>query len=320
MSQLENQIEFAETETALPRSGDEADLTWRIVGSLNVFRLFVAVTLLVLFFASGDPRLFGERYPALFSATAAGYLVFAVVSALAIRQRWVTAEPQILAQIAVDIVAIVVLMHASGGISSGLGGLLVVFVGAGSLVLPGRVPAFFASLAALSILGEQLFSQLGGVSNSSNYSAAGVLGAIIFAISMTARPLARRIRVSEALARQRGVDLANLSELNEYIVQHLRESIVVIDARNDIRLINTSAAQLLGSPDRSNGSPLASIAPDLAQFVDHWRAVPEQKSHTEFTMIDSDNSMRIKAHLAPLGKDNDRGGPILVFLEDASLM
>ncbi|MDH4316659.1 MAG: ATP-binding protein, partial [Gammaproteobacteria bacterium] len=214
----------------------------------------------------------------------------------------------------------VVLMHASGGISSGLGGLLVVFVGAGSLVLPGRVPAFFASLAALSILGEQLFSQLGGVSNSSNYSAAGVLGAIIFAISMTARPLARRIRVSEALARQRGVDLANLSELNEYIVQHLRESIVVIDARNDIRLINTSAAQLLGSPDRSNGSPLASIAPDLAQFVDHWRAVPEQKSHTEFTMIDSDNSMRIKAHLAPLGKDNDRGGPILVFLEDASLM
>ncbi|MDH5216040.1 MAG: ATP-binding protein, partial [Gammaproteobacteria bacterium] len=242
------------------------------------------------------------------------------VSALAIRQRWVTAEPQILAQIAVDIVAIVVLMHASGGISSGLGGLLVVFVGAGSLVLPGRVPAFFASLAALSILGEQLFSQLGGVSNSSNYSAAGVLGAIIFAISMTARPLARRIRVSEALARQRGVDLANLSELNEYIVQHLRESIVVIDARNDIRLINTSAAQLLGSPDRSNGSPLASIAPDLAQFVDHWRAVPEQKSHTEFTMIDSDNSMRIKAHLAPLGKDNDRGGPILVFLEDASLM
>ena len=320
MSEIAQPNESVRIETTLLRGVDEADLTWRIVGSLNLFRLFVAVTLLVLFFAGGDPRFFGERYPALFSATAAGYLVFAVVSALAIRQRWVTAEPLVLAQITVDIVAIVVLMHTSGGISSGLGGLLVVFVGAGSLVLPGRVPAFFASLAALSVLGEQLFSQLGGVSDAASYSAAGVLGAIIFAISMTARPLARRIQVSEALALQRGVDLANLSELNEYIVQHLRESIVVIDARNNIRLINTSAAQLLGSPGRSHGVHLESIAPDLSHFVEFWRADPEQKSHTEFTMIDADNSMRIKAHLAPLGKDNDRSGPVLVFLEDASLM
>jgi two-component system sensor histidine kinase PilS (NtrC family) len=320
MVQVAKHFENLGIDITLPRGVDEADLTWRIVGSLNMFRLFVAVSLLVLFVAGGDPRFFGDRYPALFSATAAGYLVLAVVSALAIRQRWVNAGPQILALISVDIVAIVVLMHASGGISSGLGGLLVVFVGASSLVLPGRVPAFFASLAALAILGEQLFSQLGGVSDSSNYSAAGVLGAIIFAISMSARPLSRRIQVSEALAMQRGVDLANLSELNEYIVQHLRESIVVIDAKNDVRLMNTSAAQLLGAPEKSNGVHLESIARDLAYYIERWRNDPEQESHTEFSMIDADNSLRVKAHLAPLGKNNDRGGPVLVFLEDSSLM
>ena len=147
-----------------------------------------------------------------------------------------------------------------------------------------------------------------------------MVGAIILAISMSARPLARRIQVSEDLARQRGVDLANLSELNEYIVQHLRESIVVIDAKNEIRLINTSAADLLASPGKSRGARLADVAPDLAHFVARWRADSEQKSHTEFTMIDAGNSMRVNAHLAPLGKDNDRKGPILVFLEDASLM
>ena len=267
MSRITKLSETTGFDAALAR-GEEADLTWRIVGSVNAFRLFVAVTLLVLFFAGGDPRFFGERYPALFSATAAGYLVLAIVSALAIRQRWVSAEPHILVLVTVDIAAVVTLMHASGGISSGLGGLLVVFVGAASLVLPGRVPAFFASLAALAILGEQFFSQLGGVSDSSRYPAAGVLGAIIFAISLTARPLARRIQVSEALARQRGVDLANLSELNEYIVQHLRESIVVVDGRNDVRLINTSAAQLLGAESDSRGTPLSVIAPDLTQYIE----------------------------------------------------
>ena len=304
----------------LLRSIDESDLKWRVLGTLNLFRLFVAVTLLGLFFASGDPRFFGERYPALFAATAAGYLVLSIVSGFAIRDRWVTAEPQILTQIAADILAIVVLMHSSGGISSGLGGLLVVFVGAGSLVLPLHVPAFFAALATLAVLGEQFFSQLGGVSDTSNYSAAGVLGAIIFAISLAARPLARRIQFSEELARQRGVDLANLSELNEYIVQHLRESIVVVDTDDRIRLINGSAAQLLGAKGNCYGMELNEASNDLAEHVMEWRKHRAETPHAEFTLAAADDSPRVKVHLAPLGKSDERGGPILVFLEDASVM
>lgn len=302
------------------RPAEEPDLTWRVLGTLNVFRLLVAVMLLGLFFASGDPRFFGDRYPALFSATAAGYLVFSVVSGLAIRQRWVSAGLQALAQITADIAAIVILMHASGGITSGLGGLLVVFLGAGSLVLPLQAPVIFAALAALAVLGEQFFSQLGGVSDAGNYSAAGILGAIIFAISMAVRPLARRIQISEALARQRGVDLANLSELNEYIVQHLRESIVVVDADNKIRLINGSAAQLLGAPEPSHGQPLSRASEDLNDYLNNWRADPTIKSHTEFTMIADDNSARLAAHIALLGKGDGRQGPVLIFVEDSSIM
>jgi two-component system sensor histidine kinase PilS (NtrC family) len=256
----------------------------------------------------------------LFSATVAGYLVVAVVSWIAIRQRWVSAGPLAIGQITVDIAAIVTLMHASGGISSGLGGLLVVFVGAGSIILPLQAPAFFAALATLAVLGEQVFSQIGGASDTGNYSAAGVLGAIIFAISLAARPLAKRVQVSEALARQRGVDLANLSELNEYIVQHLRESIVVLDADDRIRLINTSAAQLLGAPGRSHDLPLSGLSPALGSYIANWRDDLSLKSHIEFTMIAGDDSARITAHLAPLGKGDERSGPILVFLEDASIM
>ncbi len=302
------------------RPAEEADLTWRVLGTLNLSRLLVAVMLLGVFFAGGEPRLFGDRYPALFSATAAGYFVFSVVSGLAIRQRWVSAGLQALAQVTADIVAIVILMHASGGITSGLGGLLVVFLGAGSLVVPLQAPVFFAALAALAVLGEQFFSQLGGVSDAGNYPAAGILGAIIFAISTAVRPLARRIQISEALARQRGVDLANLSELNEYIVQHLRESIVVVDADNNIRLINESAAQLLGAPEPCDGLPLVSASEDLANYVTGWRSDLARKSHTEFTMIAADNSVRLTAHIALLGKGDGRMGPILIFLEDSSIM
>src|SRR5690606_32546729 len=148
---------------------------------------------------------------------------------LAIRRRWVQARMTAVTLVAIDIAAVLALMHASGGIGSGFGGLLIVFVGAGSLVLPPRTPAFFAALASLGVLGEHFLSILGGAALPASWPAAGILGAVVFAIAVAVQPLARRIRQSEELAHQRGIDLANLSELNQYIVQHLRESIVVLD-------------------------------------------------------------------------------------------
>jgi len=320
MNQPLTDTRIQRTDSPLQRGIDESDLTWRVLGTLNIFRIVLALIVIALFFAGGEPRLIGDRYPALFAATAAGYLVFAVVTGFAIRRRWVTAEPQILTQIPIDIAAIVILMHASGGISSGIGGLLVVFVGAGSLILPFRFPAFFAAVATIAILGEQLFSQIGGVSDASNFTPAGVLGAIIFAISLAARPLARRIQFSEALARQRGVDLANLSELNEYIVQHLRESIVVLDGDNKVRLINSSAASLLAASNNCHGMDVGTVSGDLAAYIKRWREDAETGLHTDLTVTEDEDSSQIKAHLAPLGKEEKRSGPLLVFLEDSSLL
>ena len=139
-------------------------------------------------------------------------------------------------------------------------------------------------------------------------------------MAIATRPLGRRIQASEALARQRGVDLKNLSELNEYIVQHLRESIIVIDDHDKIRLSNASATQLLGATGGVRGLPLGDVFQPLADYVRRWRDEGTLSSHPEFTVITSGDNLRVTAHLAPLGKDGIRGGPILVFLEDASLI
>lgn len=325
-------MNLAETETHLKHTSygsrdglvqkavAEPNLTWRVVVTLNIVRLLISLTLLGLFFAGPEPRFFGDSNPALFSATAAGYLVFAILLAVSLRMRWVPIGALGVTQMLIDITAIIILTHASGGISSGLGGLLIVFIGAGSLVVPAQYPAILAAVATFAILGEQAFAQLTGVQATANYPAAGILSGIIFAISLAAQPLARGIQASEALARKFGVDLKNLSELNEYIVQHLRESIVVVDASNDVRLVNSSAIRLLGADDLAAGTPLAAAFEPLAEYIIAWRADMSQSSHPEFTLITEDDNARITAHLAPLGKRGHRAGPILIFLEDVSLM
>jgi two-component system sensor histidine kinase PilS (NtrC family) len=256
----------------------------------------------------------------MFTAVLAGYLVFAVLSAVSLRNRWLPVTIQAVSQSLVDIVAVVLLMHASGGIQSGLGGLLVIFVGAGGLVLPAQIPTILAAFSTFAILGEQLYTQVFGLSNSPSYPAAGILSGIVFAIALVTRPLGRRIQASEALARQRGIDLRNLAQLNEYIVQHLRESIIVIDEHDEVRLSNASASGLLGVADILGDTPLAEVFGPLGEYIARWRRNMALGSHPEFTLSTAGNSLPILAHLAPLGHDGRRDGPVLIFLEDASLI
>ena len=307
-------------EALLQKAVEEPDLSWRILITLNVFRLLVAAVLLGLFFTGGEPYIFGDQYPRLFATTATIYALFAIIFSTSLRQRWARAGVQAVIQILLDIAVVVVLMHTSGGIGSGLGGLLIVFVGAGSLVLPMQFPAILGAIATFAILGEHVFAQFTEATAAANYPAAGLLSAIIFSMSLAAKPLSRRIQESEALARQRGVDLKNLSELNEYIVQHLRESIIVVDGNNQIRLNNGSAARLLGAEQLDRSRPLSDASEPLSDYLRRWRTDQALSSHPEFTLITEGTNARITAHLAPLGKGGDRSGPILIFLEDASIL
>ena len=307
-------------ESLMNRAFDEPELTWRVLVTLNWFRLIIAALLMILFLGWGEPRVFGDSYPTLFAAAVAGYLIFAALSAVLLRRRSTTVSSAALAQALVDIVAVILQMHASGGTSSGLGGLLIVFIGAASLVLPPQYPAILAALATFAILGEQSFLHLSDVETRSNFPAAGILSAIIFAMALAAQPLARRIQASEALARKFGIDLQNISELNEYIVQHLRESIVVIDADDTVRLINSSATQLLTAGELPDGGALSDASNELGDYLKLWRKDTSKSSHPEFTLVSKDDSVRITAHLAPLGKGGQRDGPVLIFLEDVSIM
>ena len=302
------------------RALDEPELTGRVLFTLSAFRILIALALVGMFFVASDPRVFGDRYPTLYLATVAAYLAYAIAVGLSLHFRKFSIGPLAAAQPLVDIVAIIILMHASSGIASGLGGLLVVFVGAGSLVLPVQYPAILAAVATFAVLGEQILSQIRGLEQAVNYPAAGILSAIIFAMAMSAQPLARRIRASEALARKFGVDLQNISELNEYIVQHLRESIVVVDGDDAVRLINSSAIRLLGAEEPLPGLPLQAVSGALHDYLQAWRDDPALSSHPEINLLTSGDSVRITAHFAPLGKDGQRAGPILIFLEDVSIM
>jgi two-component system sensor histidine kinase PilS (NtrC family) len=293
------------------------DASRRLTQLVGIFRLLAGLTLLAVSLATQDNALLAQRFPDIFRLTAAGYSVLAALILAYQGRHPIPGRYRVPALLALDIAATTLLVHTGSGIISGIGGLLVVFVGASALSLSGRYAFLAAAVATLAVLGQQVLAFSRDLAGAGDFVGAGILGAVIFAITAAAYPLARRLEESEALARQRGIDLANLAQLNEYIIQNLRESILVVDEANHIRLMNEPAAEQLGSRGRASGEPLRGVSPELARLLESWRRGGDARRQLP-AFVSPDGSMQITTHIAPLEGRED--GPVLIFLEDAAAL
>lgn len=298
-------------------ASDASHLAWRVLTLVNLFRLLVALLLTVMFLTIAPPRV-GQAYPGLFIGTTAAYFAYALLSIATVKRRWPEVNVQTMTGLCVDVVAIASLTYASGGTTSGLASLMVLPIGAMAFLVRQRLALMFAAIATLAVLGQQTLTALAAKGDAGDFASAGIIGALIFIVTVGIGPLARNLRESEERVRQREVDVANLAELNQFIVQHLRESILVVDANDTIRLINESAAQLLHGVSVPQGSPLGEVSPRLLYLLDTWRRRADDWQLTTLTMLASDGGSLVQPHFVSL--DSGGKGPTLVFLEDTTLI
>lgn len=291
------------------------DLAWRILSLVNLFRLLVPIVLGTLF-ALVNPRPVGQLYPALFAGTAVAHFLFAIAAISSIKKMWPSIEIQALAQVGVDILAITLMTFATSSTGNGFAALLVLPVGACALVLQPRLSRFMAAIAAIALLAGQFFAIVLNQGDKSDLTSSGLVGILIFAVTLGVGPLAKRLRESEALIRQRDFDIANLAELNEFIVQHLRESILVVDEDDRIRLINESAGQLLSGSSIVAGTLLGEVSPRLLYLLNSWRKHSYDWQGSTLSLVASGGTSVIQPHFVSL--ESTTRGPTLIFLEDTS--
>ena len=295
-------------------SNSALDLSWRVVALANIYRLLLPPMLLTLQWATRQSPSVGMNNPQLFVLICAVYWLLGALVAFGGRGHWPSRRVLVVVNIVLDTAAICWLLYYSGGVSSGLGILLVIPVGAMSLLAEGRATLGVASMAALGLLTQQILAVTIGHAQTNDYLLAGILGAVLFLVSLLAWPVSSRLRESEALVRRQEIDLANLAQLSQYIVQHLRESILVVDPSDGIRLINESAAQVLGDTVALPGALLGEVAPRLLYLLETWRRDPGVPSVDAGTFVAADGARIIRPHFAPLGTSEP--APVIVFLED----
>ncbi len=284
---------------------------WTSIRLLNVYRFGLAAIFFSQSFVSQSPLLKIANL-GLYSWTSLGFLVLSLVWVLA---SWIERRgfhQQVLLQIYGDTILIILLMHACGGITSGIGMLLIISIAVTGLLAEQSLSIIFASLASLGLLAEHIYSSINIEGYIGTSTQVGILGATLFATAIVTRKLTLRVRSSEQLIQQRERDVALLSALNQEIIENLQAGVIVLGKSYHVRHINRAATQMLHfEEDRSIS--LRIDAPQLLAALEHWQQQPDRVTPLLPSETGIDNT-QVSFHLLESKSQEN----ILIFINDVS--
>lgn len=306
------------TSNTIPQSTNDV---WYRLRLFNYFRFSLALFFITLYLNGWLFQLIhnGFIYADLYIRTSFVYLVASAFFFIGIfyRKPWI--NTQVIFHTLVDISCIIVLMHATGGIRTGLGMLLIISVSMTSLFLQKQTTILFAAIATLVIIAEQVYSQVSNINYTPAFTQAGLLGILIFISAFLTIYTAKKLKESERLAEKTSYELETIVQMNEHIIRSMRTGIMVIKNNGRILMANNAALELLGNITIDAQTNIKDISAELyRRFID-WsdnkvqNHQPIQQTQglpdlqPGFSHIDINNTPGHRAH-----------GRTLVFLEDAT--
>lgn len=254
--------------------------------------------------------------PLLFLSVSMFYLFSFFAFILGIQHQKPKLETQVIIQTCIDIIVLLSITLASGGIKSGLGMLLIINIAMTSLFLPRKLTLLFAAATTLAIISEQIYSQLLVNDFHASFVQAGTLGILIFAFAFMASGFSRQLRDTEQLANEQEHDLETATLLNEHIIRSMRTGIIVLSQDGSILMSNNAAESLLGSTNLRRHEPLQNTAPQLYERFADWQASDTKQS--QLPIQQSQGLPDIQPGFSAIKTEKKSNGLTLVFLEDAS--
>ena len=306
-------LNFSDTSKQSQVEAMELPLQARAINVLNIFRFILSLIFISLYLFMNTETWWDKNAAPLFFNLSVAYFVFSIV-ALLINPLKSASHPFLLPlQVVIDIFFITFLMHAAGGIQSGLGLLLIISIVTASVVSNGRLALFYAAIASLCLLLEQSYQIMLEDLSAASYTQSVMLSLSCFATAWLAYSLAKRMQQSEALASARGIDIENLSQINALITQEMQDGVIVVDENFNIRHHNLQAESLLTlSRNNTDNIELAINAPEIATAFHNW-VKGEDASNNSTVSI---GGRELKLRFMEMNQLRNMGA--VVFIQDVS--
>jgi len=238
-----------------------------------LYRVLVAALLSALVFGPLTSMVGEAHQPRLAQSVSIAYLL--VSAALLIwgrNERWL--QRIVFGSVVIDIIAATLLSHALPGASAGISMSLLFNIAAAGLLLPLSPALLLALLACAASIAEYVWQMLEGSQNTRTLAELAMFVTSYLALTFIAYQIGSRTRRTQQLADRRGVEVANLFEVNELIIRRMRTGVLVVDATGHITLANEAATALLGDMEGAlavDRVALSIASPELARRLQRWR-------------------------------------------------
>jgi len=217
-----------------------------------------------------------------------------------------------LALLAGDIFFLSLVIIAGGNTVAPIPILLFPQLAASGWLLRTQTAFFHAALASVVLLGLDVWRAIEGSIGGAQIVQTGIVGFGYFATVGIAVGLGRYTKESEDLAAQRGIDVANLEQVNRLIIQDMQDGVLVVDLNGVVRGHNAQVTRLLGGFGRMRGGMrLAEFSSTLHDYWRRWQddftiALPPFKVEVTQRLL--------RVRLVRIG--SGLNGGTLIYLED----
>ncbi len=296
-----------------PLSVSAGDSARRILWIIGLYRAICGASLLGIALLL-DLRMLSVSAPNAYITAAGLYFLFGLLTFW-----WIQRDPfplplpiVISALLAGDVAFVAMIMAAGGGSGGSLPILLFPQLAASGWLLRARTAFFHAALATITLLGLDLWRLTEGQISGAQPFQTGLISFGYFATVGVAVALGAYTKASEDLAAQRGIDIANLEQVNRLIIQDMQDGVLVVDLNGVVRGHNAQVTRLLGGFGRMRGG--MRLAEFSGTLHDYWRRWQEDYSEPlpPFKVEPTQRLLRVR--LVRIG--SGLNGGTLIYLED----
>ena len=275
----------------------------RLLRLLAFYRCVAAIALAV---ASGSTQLSSITYAAAFA-----YSVWALLSVFMLRHFKGGMSGLLLAQLATDLVFIVVIFVDSQNAATSYATYLYPILAAHGWFMRDRMAFAHAALATIVLLLAELLMRTGSVQA---VTQSALVGAGYFLLTAIGIVLGSSAEESELKVASRTADVRRLAHINQVVISELDDGVLVVGALGQIVMANPQATRWLGGDEAlmRADTMLSDLSADLHA---RWQAFFISNTTLDGSPIRSrDGSRLLSPRMMPVDLEQRAG--TLIFLED----
>lgn len=284
---------------------------WFLLKGFYFYRLILSSILLSIYYSRLGVLIIEPKLMPFYSYISITYFTCTLIGWALVLKPIISYASQAQAFVFTDIIFLTLIMHACGGISSGLGALILIPTAAGGILIGGRCAMLFAAIASLFVFAEQAYSFRFSELNSNYAPYAGMLGAGFFMLALLSYILAKRTEQTEIISSQQQETISSLEELNQYIIQNMQSGIIITDQAQNMSRHNMACPHLLGLSNLPDN--LTDISPKLTNAFEQWLKFPNK----DFVSLITANKTQIHVHFSSLPTQHETF--FMITLEDVSV-